>query len=390
MSSSALPLPAAAAARLPYIDALRGVACLWVILHHSVIFWFWGPRPGAGRIEALAVKTARTSSAIGWLGVNLFIVLSGFCLLYPLVRANPIREVKLQLRPFLRRRSWRILPPYYAALALFAAVAAFSAPPVALAKDLARHVVLVHNLSYRTISTINGSFWSLALEFQLYLVFPILVVVAARRGLAAAVGLTFCVSVATQAAVAMLCRPHDWASAAVWYYSLPAQWFTFGAGMVAAVLVARPSRDYYRPAIAAACCAGALGLLLLARAGQFGMVRDQLFAVAFAALIVALSRHGAAAAWNGRALRSVIWVGGISYSLYLIHQPVVHYTGTLVDRVTGNGEIRLAIFLLAALPCLIATGYVFHLAFERPFLKARASGQRSVPPAVASANEVLC
>lgn len=81
--------------RLDYIDALRGAACLWVILHHTFEhkpflagFWHY---PSAALVHL---------ANIGWLGVSLFLVLSGFCLFYPLAARYNLNEIELNIATF--------------------------------------------------------------------------------------------------------------------------------------------------------------------------------------------------------------------------------------------------------------------------------------------------
>ena len=103
--------------RMDYIDALRGVACLLVLVFHN----FGGVASPAIVSSRLSFwpKLGLTLTGFGWIGVPLFLVLSGFCLFYPIVSKMPIDQVNVDPRTFYRRRARRILPPYYAALFLF-------------------------------------------------------------------------------------------------------------------------------------------------------------------------------------------------------------------------------------------------------------------------------
>jgi len=167
----------AAAPRLHFVDGLRGLAMLMVLLYHC---WLFG-----GRWQ-LAVPLGREHSvdlaqmlSFGHIGVNLFLVLSGFCLYWPFTKAG---RPEPTLWEFARKRCRRILPPYYAVLVLCGGAALAQAgrehDPAAAHYALNWlwiHALMAQNLRPGYVLTLNGSLWSLALEFQLYILFPVLV-----------------------------------------------------------------------------------------------------------------------------------------------------------------------------------------------------------------------
>jgi len=113
--SSTPTLQAFEQGRLPFIDGLRGVAILSVLLYHCWVHTIRTPllfSLGGRHVDVTAPLH------LGYLGVHLFLVLSGFCLTFPLARRGPSGMV-LDLRRFFRRRALRILPPYYVALGVF-------------------------------------------------------------------------------------------------------------------------------------------------------------------------------------------------------------------------------------------------------------------------------
>ena len=142
----------------------------------------------------------------GWLiyghfAVVVFIVLSGFSLaMAPARRGWQLGSV----REFARRRAWRILPPYWAALAFSLAVAWWLVAQPGTGEPTAKSVV-VYGLLVQDVfgsPSPNGAFWSIAIEAQLYLLFPLLLLGA--PGLGAAVMLASMTAVVV--AIGRRCR----------------------------------------------------------------------------------------------------------------------------------------------------------------------------------------
>src|SRR3954453_6898371 len=160
--------------RLAGLDGLRGLAALFVVLNHI----FLPPFPGYPR--------DRAPFWAGWFiygrfAVVVFIVLSGFSLaLSPARRGWRLDAVSR----FARRRAPRILPAYWAALAFSLAVAWLVVPPPGQAVPGGTSVVvnglLVQNLV--GAPSPNRAFWSMAVEAQLYIAFPLLLLMVRRWG----------------------------------------------------------------------------------------------------------------------------------------------------------------------------------------------------------------
>ncbi|PKK36567.1 hypothetical protein BWI96_11995 [Siphonobacter sp. SORGH_AS_0500] len=167
--------------QLELFDLLRGVAILAVFGYHWHIhtvndyfpittdFIFNEP------ITIHKLYTTFSPLAFGHVGVQLFLVISGFLIHYSYLR----KEKAFNGRDFFSRRFWRIYPPYLLILLFF--VFRSSDQILYYFKDTIgkqaffTHLLMVHNLSgdSRIIFGINSSFWSLALEVQLYLLYPL-------------------------------------------------------------------------------------------------------------------------------------------------------------------------------------------------------------------------
>ena len=380
--SHASPLPApplpthGSPGRVEMIDAVRGLACLWVLMHHSYLYWVW-------RIRLPVLWHLNDAAKLGFLGVHLFLTISGFVLFFPLVRKFGVRGVRTDNRTFFRRRLRRILPPYYAALVIFALLSLWSvyaaSGSIFNLRSVFEHLTMLYNLDPWNITMYNGAFWSLALEFQLYLTFPLVLWGCRRFGLLPTVLAALVVSLVWQAVIV----PHvivlnhvplhkqQWPTQAVWYDAVPGRWFEFVMGAAAAALVVRPRPHQHVVAVGVILlCAPVATWLNLRPSGWFGPFRDQLWGCTFASVLVLASATPARVARSPIA-RLIAWGGGISYSVYLTHEPLLHLSQLLLARLHVSLEIRLPLFLFCGLPILVAIGFAFHLVFERPFMSAK-------------------
>src|SRR5947209_14700613 len=155
--------------RLAGVDGLRAAAALWVVLFHIRVF------SGARLPFAPLDFFARSGST----GVSLFLVISGFCLFLPFAGGKLPR---FNTRTFFVRRARRLLPAYYCSLLFAGALNLIGGGTLGfgpmsatdIVGQLASHIVLIHTLFPSTFYALNGAYWSLGLEWQLYLAFPVL------------------------------------------------------------------------------------------------------------------------------------------------------------------------------------------------------------------------
>ena len=367
--------------RLPQIDASRGLAALLVVLHHC------GVHGGVASIPAdQAHKWAFypiQALAYGYIGVDLFLVLSGFCLAYPWL-ADPKR--RFDGWTYLRRRLWRIYRPYLmTVLALFLAGwlvrRATSSTSVFRDLDWAATLRPVEVVGVVTLqmTRLNASFWSLCLEARWYLVFPIALLMARRWTAWPLLAAAFAI-------VPLL--PSGLTGPAKLAVYLPA----FVAGVVAAEVIVRPAswRWLHRPDVLAVGLVLSTAALVMLLPGPFSEGRVGWREVApstavFFFLLLCCVRSTA----TPIVVRPLAQVGWVSYSLYLVHEPLIHTVRAAIAGENWAYPVRLLFWLGAVFPSLVAFGFIAFMGIERPFIRYAARGGHIIASLPVVAQPVL-
>ncbi|HET9959888.1 MAG TPA: acyltransferase [Polyangiaceae bacterium] len=378
-SNSATTRPARAAkqATLPYVDGVRALCALFVLVAHS---WF---QPSNGFYAERWMN--RLGLSYAHLAVDAFIVVSGFVICLPIAR----QEDRIgSVTRFFQRRAKRILPPYYAALAFAAVFGLVVAPhptgtvwdnslPVTWQK-LLLHATLLQNMpSELPGGSVSYQFWSIAVEFQIYLLVPFLVPLARRTSWALCAGAVFLVSLVVHHFLPTLDSIHHW------YISL----FAMGAA-AARVCVRQPERTsrWLAPGVGWL----AIVLMVILVGGHANFTRrlvwiDGLVGVGVAAVLTGLyldpvnpkgrlERRLHAPLRRLLSSRVLAGIGVFSYSLYLVHPVLLHSIWMLVTWVGQLGgaakmhSVPLFWLILALNPLVVGAAWLFYRAFERPFL----------------------
>jgi peptidoglycan/LPS O-acetylase OafA/YrhL len=376
------------------IEGLRGVAVAWVVLFHYFIV-------RAGRADDPWNAFVASHHALeivvrnGYLGVDLFFLITGFLLVLPWERHRRLGLAPPDTRSFYARRIRRIVPAYYVQLALLFAVfvpllwspGAWRADPRYFAANLAAHATFLHYTTPVTSASlgINGALWTLALEAQYYLLLPLVAPAFVRAPWRCALAFV------ALAALWRLAASHDLAPLVASEMRLGSAWsvpeaavrellgtqlpgylahFALGILLALAWISAR-SRE---PARGARIASGALAfasIVLLAAlygarvplpAAWVWLATIALFASALHFPLVAAPAVGERVLGNA-ALRML---GRISYSVYLYHLPVI-YLWTKWRVLDGHATSLPA--CVAAILAISALSYRF---VERPFLRKRA------------------
>ena len=337
------------------IDGLRAFAVLPVVLHHAGVSGFSG----------------------GFVGVDVFFVISGFLIASILLR--DAAENRFSIIRFYERRARRILPALFAMLAICAVFGALFLPPQPL-KDLGASlqaaVFFFANIWFYQRG--EGYFspdaqadpllhtWSLAVEEQFYIVFPLLIwlfVGRSRRGLTLVVALLCAASLVYSEAISRTAPSYNF------YIVLTRAW-ELGIGVMLALCGARLVAS--KPVVETFAVLGLAGVLvpvfLYDDATRFPGL-SAVPPVLGAAMIIWSGSHLQTYVSRLLSLRPFVFVGLLSYSLYLWHWPVL----VAFELRLGVHDLPLS-FMAVALVLSLALAWVSWRFVERPFRKPAASG----------------
>ncbi len=307
-----------------FLDHIRGFAILYVFIFHCLgATYKMDQLPWNGWYHSFEVPgsfLAFLPITWGWAGVPIFFVVSGFC-----IHLTYTKNQHKGFGDFFTRRFFRIYPPYLVALLFFTFVLFSTRLTFANTSDISQflaHVFLIENLDYHWLFEINGSFWSVAVEVQLYLLYPALIWMVRRKGwtftLVLLGGLEILMRLAAGYHFARTgFKPPCWFITSPFFF-----WFSWsiGAGLAHGFLqgtlpkLPRFSLTICFLFILATYCVKPLSYLpflgtCLFTAGIIMRMLNQ--EISFKWVPAFISNHHRL-------------VGTLSYSVYLIHQPLMH------------------------------------------------------------------
>lgn len=354
------------------IDAMRGFAALLVAYFHCrQVTWV-----GMGAFHQAHLSLSDPGTIAAWLtlpvawgsaGVPIFFVISGYCIHRSgaaRLLANP--NFTLDARQFWLRRFVRIYPVLLAALLLTFAADSISLTLLPVSHkilDIGPHAFLVNLFSSQGIAGktygSNGALWTLSLEVQFYLLYPLLFAARRRFGFNAVLATVAVINIVS----ALTLQRHD-------IIVFTSYWFSWMLGAWIAEVHLRGSTGFRYAYVASALFAVA-GCAAF-HFGQYGAF--QLWACAFACYLVkALGRPVSQAA--SALIPFFSKLGEFSYSLYLIHLPLFVLLGSLLYRSSLQMSIWPSFgFTLAVLPA----AWIFYRLFERPALNVAARLRKRV------------
>jgi peptidoglycan/LPS O-acetylase OafA/YrhL len=312
---------------LPSLTPLRGIAAIWVVLYHFGVLYFPNLQPD--RYTALLNK--------GYLAVDLFFMLSGFVMTHVYREVFASRVGRRSYWTFLSARIARLYPLHLAVLGLFvatglavstaeyAAGGPVSGIPIWGVRSVVALIANLFMLQGLHASTLSWNYaaWSISLEFMAYLVFPFVLMRVWRAGSRTQGSLALALF-AVLVGLAWLTRDdfNQWDGPTTLLRCLPE--FLLGTLLY---------RAYLSPARATLLSGDAVALALLAALllALHAKGPDLLVVVLFAAVLMAVvSNRSRIGAWLNSS--PLVWLGEISYALYLVHGFVQHATSEVLSR----------------------------------------------------------
>ena len=352
-----------------FLDHIRGIAILVVFFFHCLGTSFgrdqlpWGRtfRDFSTSDSVPASFLALLPVTFGWAGVAVFFVISGFC-----IHLSHVRSSAGDWGGFFIRRFFRIYPPYLLALLFFAFVftgSRLSLHSVSDIGQLGSHLLLVHNGNDQWFFGINPSFWSIAVEAQLYLIYPLLLVFTGRLGWRRTLIVLGALEILLRGAMgfAPLLTGSEiprWIATSPFTY-----WFSWaiGAALAEAWMEKRPLPFRSLPILP----------LLVLGVGTYFVKTLAPFSFMFFALATTALTAQFLSRPEPLKLDGVFWnhlriLGIWSYSFYLLHQPMVGAVPRVLHKLKILPSQSFAKFLccLCIYPIVVLVSSLYYKHFE--------------------------
>ncbi len=363
--------------QLPELDGLRGLAVILVLMRHAVRpFW-----PADDPVVNAFGWDFGTFMSNGWIGVDLFFILSGFLITHHILRLNERKHGNWTWRPYLEKRALRIVPAYYAVL-LMAVLGVF--PYYEMSSQLLGLRVGYHMLFFQDYlpSNIIVAFWSLGVEEKFYLIAPFLILARTNRQSVQeqTTGIFMLLLLGIALRIFTAVNEPNVESYEQFFYTFRSPFHMTMDPILFGVLIAFIYRAKDRlPRITSTSAAnlafwsGAALFLWLSTANSMmaeitwwdKTLQPTVVALAFAGITFGLIFGGGPAAIFRSTL--LFFFARISYSLYLIHIPLVPVSLRLANEI-ASGDSVFSVFVVIFGSLSLIAALALHFAVEKPFL----------------------
>lgn len=366
--------------RLHYLDGLRGLAALFVVFHHAS----QGP---FGRSTRPGIEGWLTNWILyGHLSVDVFIVLSGFCLALPVAKSKTIRGGVVA---FYKRRARRILPPLYFALLISLpvnfAIHKIGHHPLVTGKAVLANLFLLQDW-LPAYNVLDGPLWSVAAEWKIYFLFPLLIWVWKRFHMLWMLAIAALIGYGITLLTMFFHYPASLGNTCPWYVFL----FALGVWAGSATAQAVSMQNSFTVCVRNLAIASLTVLIVLLlkypvpSQGQDNLYIQHLPAID--AAVGALTAAGLLLLYERMVNKTVclslsvlswaplVRLGTFAYSIYLIHIPLLWLSAGGLHRLglTDAHPIMQALVLFfVVIPAIIVLAYGFFLVCEKPFLNTR-------------------
>ena len=368
-------LARAPASYLPALTGLRGIAACWVFFFHV---WEFSGSPTL----MISILDFTPIARYGFMGVDLFFVLSGFLLSLPFLRADASHRPMPRLSRFWMRRCRRVLPAYYVQLAIIVATLWWFGNSTALSPfNLASHALLIQNL-FAGIVPLNAVYWTMPIEWDFYIVLPLMVLILMRLRPPLAFVVFIVLSLAYRLACYRAFLDPAWAQIVDYgrIMQLPSRLDEFFFGIFGAWLflhrpiTVRAARWWMITGVGGVAVAivelSILGDVLMRPRLPWTLLYITWVGLSFGAIVRGAAGQSGLRVWFGG--RALGWLGLISYSLYLWHYPLLQVAQHFNWNATDGGWAMLQNIVLLV-PAILVVSWLSQHFVERPFLVERSS-----------------
>lgn len=383
--------PKTGKSRLAFIDGLRGLAAFYVLIYHASIAIFVPSLFGGAHITGnildkfldlflLALQSFQHYAVV------LFIVISGYSLMLSVVRSKEERLPSGSLS-FFKRRAIRLLPTYYAALIISLILLLIISSGVLTSEKIITHIFLVQNWFSESIYSIDGPMWSLAVEWQIYFLFPLLLIPIWKR-------FGSLVTVFIGVSFGLLIQ-YTFDNSQTYIFA----WFIglFALGMLSASVgfSKRVAESQWKEKIPWGFLTIFFIIILgiirfLSKNNNFerdiNWYKDSVAGLVFCCLLIYLTNQQTNLRRNHKpniifvviSSRILAFLGVFSYSIYLFHAPILLLLSTAMEDLKIPEFVSWSLLIFLGVPIALLGSYLCFLVFEKPFIKQLSKSKNPV------------